>query len=121
MKDHETHIAASLAAGQIAYQRCPNCGGVQAIARPFCVHCLHPEPEWCLASGRGTLVACSTLHRAPTPEWKARLPYAIALVDLDEGVRVMALAAGALSPGATVTLRPGGLHDLPCFEPTVRA
>jgi len=59
------------------------------------------------------------MHRAPTAEWKARLPYAIALVDLLDGPRVMALADPALTTGDRVALKPGGVHNLPYFEPMV--
>jgi uncharacterized OB-fold protein len=81
------------------------------------VTCLRPDPVWQEASG-GIVVACTTMRRAPTPEWKTRLPYAIALVDLTRGPRVMALADRVLRSGDLAVLRPGGMHDLPFFEPT---
>jgi uncharacterized protein len=112
----ETHVADVFAAGRIPYQHCPGCGRNQAIARPFCAGCLRPDPEWRAASGTGRVVACTVMHRAPTPEWKSRLPYAIALVDLSEGLRVMALADPALRAGDAARLRDVPPHDLPCFE-----
>ncbi|WP_323038995.1 Zn-ribbon domain-containing OB-fold protein [Gemmobacter sp.] len=111
----ETRVAQAAAQGQIAWQRCPACGHAQAQVRPFCLACLRPDPDWQLAAGGGVVVALTVQHRAPTPDWQARVPYAIALVDLDEGPRVMALA-GDVSPGDRVVLRPGGLHALPCFD-----
>ncbi|MBY6092608.1 Zn-ribbon domain-containing OB-fold protein [Maritimibacter alkaliphilus] len=119
MQSLETHVAQVFASGQIAYQHCPACGASQALARPFCVACLHPAPEWRRAQGTGRVVSVTTMHRAPTPEWKGRLPYTIALVDLSEGLRVMALATPGLAAGDAVRLRPEPLHDLPCFEPMV--
>ncbi len=64
-------------------------------------------------------MACATMHRAPTSEWKARLPYAIALIDIAEGLRVMALADNNLRAGDTARLREQPVHNLPYFEPTV--
>lgn len=115
MKDLFEQIAATYSTGGIAYQHCAACGHVQAFARPFCVACHQPDPTWRAASS-GIVVACTTMHRAPTPQWKARLPYAIALIDLTDGPRVMALADPNLNPGDSAGLRPGGVHDLPYFE-----
>ncbi len=120
MKAIGDHIAAAYAAGRIAYQHCSGCGQNQIFARDFCVTCLRPEPEWREAGGIGRIVACTTMHRAPTSEWKARLPYAIALVDIAEGLRVMALADSNLCAGDTARLRDQPVHNLPYFEPMVK-
>jgi hypothetical protein len=42
------------------------------------------------ASGRGTLHAFTIVHRAPAREFQADVPYVVALIDLDEGVRLLA-------------------------------
>lgn len=115
MKDIFDKIAATYATGAIKYQHCTFCGQTQAFGRPFCAACHQPDPAWCEATS-GTVVACTTMHRAPTPEWKARLPYAIALIDLTDGPRVMALADPDLNPDDRAVLKPGGVHNLPYFE-----
>lgn len=117
MKHLETHVAQATARGEIAYQHCPACGHTQAQARPFCLACLRPDPDWRLARNTGTVVAHTIQHRAPTDDWRSRVPYGVTLVDLDEGPRVMALAEGTLNPGARAILCPGGRHALPCFKP----
>ena len=116
MSQIDAHVISATTQGNIVYQHCGSCGHDQAFARRFCVKCLGSELEWRHAEGSGTAVACTTLHRAPTPDWKTRLPYTIALVDLAEGPRVMALADSALRPGDRAVLRPGGVHDLPFFN-----
>lgn len=118
MKDIFDQLAATYAHGRIRFQLCVACGHWQTFARPFCVTCHAPGPEWRDAA-TGTVVACTVMHRAPTAEWKARLPYAIALIDLAEGPRVMALADPALITGDRVALKPGGVHNLPFFETMV--
>jgi uncharacterized OB-fold protein len=66
-----------------------------ACARPFwypraaCPGCLGDDIEWREASGRGTVYAVSVQHNAALPEFKDQVPYAVALVELDEGVRFM--------------------------------
>lgn len=45
--------------------------------------------EWRTVSGRGTIYSYSIVRRAPSQAF-ADVPYTVALVDLDEGVRMMA-------------------------------
>jgi uncharacterized OB-fold protein len=45
--------------------------------------------EWAPASGEGRIHSFTIVHRAPTEAFRARVPYAIALVDLAEGFRMM--------------------------------
>lgn len=115
MKDIFDQLAATYTQGGIRFQLCTVCGHRQTFARPFCVACHASDPEWRVAD-TGIVVACTVMHRAPTAEWKARLPYAIALVDLVDGPRVMALADPALNTGDRAALRLGGIHNLPYFE-----
>jgi uncharacterized protein len=92
--------------GRLAYQQCSECGHLQAFVRPFCSSCGSGSLEWKAAAGEGRVVAITTLHRAPTPDYKAQIPYAIALVELAEGPRVMGHADDDdLTVGARVTLR----------------
>lgn len=98
------HWEREAAAGRLAIQHCAACGRVQAVPRPFCSGCGAAEPAWRTAAGRGVVVAHSVLHRAPTPAWRERLPYAVALVALEEGPRVMGHAPLALALGTWVTL-----------------
>lgn len=101
--------------GRLPLQLCAACGQHQGFLRDFCRNCLAPDPAQIFAGGAARLVVCTTIHRAPDPAWADRVPYHIVLVDLAEGPRVMALADAALPPGTRLQLRPGGLHELPCF------
>lgn len=118
MKDLTNHVHAEAAAGRMAIQRCSACGAVQAVTRPFCARC-GGSVEWETSKGRGAVAAVTVLHRAPTPEYRARTPYAIALVDLEEGPRVMGHAALDLAVGDTVQARFQDIDGraLPIFEP----
>lgn len=92
------------AAGQgvLTLPRCPDCGTWQWPPRAACLRC-GGRPEWRPASGRGRIAAWSKVTRAPRPEWQDQVPYAIAFVDLDEGVRLFTRIVG---PGSG-TLRAG--------------
>jgi len=97
------HFWAGCAAHELRYQRCPACGGVQFYPRPFCARC-GGEPRWEISAGRGTIYSVTTVARAPTPEFAALAPYDIALVELDEGFRMMAHAAHGLTIGSRVRI-----------------
>ncbi len=51
--------------------------------------CWKAEWQWTDASGRGRVVSWVVYHHAYHPEFKDRLPYNVALVELDEGPRLI--------------------------------
>lgn len=79
--------------GQLLVQHCPACNRHQFYPRPLCTRCLSPV-ETVPASGRGTVYTFSVLYRAITPAWDGDVPYVVALIDLEEGVRMMANVVG---------------------------
>ena len=83
------------AAGELRLQRCAACGSWQFPPRPFCGTCRAPGPAWVRASGRARLASFTEVHRAPRPEMRSATPYLLALVDLEEGPRMMTTLTGA--------------------------
>ena len=75
--------------GRLTYQQCGHCDRVQIYPRTHCAHCHRPDLHWKTSAGRGTLVSHTTVHRAASPAFQQRAPYVLALVDVDEGFRVM--------------------------------
>jgi uncharacterized OB-fold protein len=76
------------AQGNLLIQRCPSCQSYQFYPRPLCLQC-GDEPDWVPASGRGTLHTYTIIRQNKTPPFAALVPYAVAIVELDEGVRMM--------------------------------
>ena len=70
-------------------QRCNFCGEHQFYPRGVCSHCLSSELEWREASGNGTVYSYSVNHRAPHPGFADDLPFVLAIVELEEGPRMM--------------------------------
>ena len=70
-------------------QRCNSCGEHQFYPRGVCSHCLSSELEWREASGNGTIYSYSVNHRAPHPRFADDLPFVLAIVELEEGPRMM--------------------------------
>lgn len=81
-------------AGELRYQRCTGCGRVQFYPRVLCAGCGGVDLAWQRSRGEGTVHAVTLVYRAPSAAFKADLPYAVALVDVDEGFRMMANIVG---------------------------
>ena len=104
------------AEGELRYQRCAGCGHVQCIPRSLCEHCQNTDLQWHASRRLGTVLTFTTVYRAPLPAFKDMVPYVIAIVDLDEGFRVMANALstmqGNLSIGARVRIAFEDVHGM---------
>jgi len=72
-------------------QRCGDCEHVYFPPRPFCPACSSRNVRVFKASGHGRLLSYVINHR-PHPAWNA--PYSIAIVELDEGPRMMSNIVG---------------------------
>lgn len=75
-------------AGELRLQRCKDCSKVYFPPRPFCPECASRAVEVFKASGKGTLYSYIINHR-PAPGFEDEGPYAIAVVELEEGPRLM--------------------------------
>lgn len=81
------------AAGELRLQRCTDCGRPYFYPRPVCPHCGSRRVEWFTASGDATLYSYVINHR-PAPGFEDDAPYAIAVVQLAEGPRMMTSITG---------------------------
>lgn len=78
-----------LKGGRLLYLRCRHCGHRWLPAREACPRCLTAEPSWEESKGRGKVVSWVVYHLAYHEAFKARLPYDVTLVELDEGPRLL--------------------------------
>jgi uncharacterized OB-fold protein len=76
------------ARGELRYQRCPACGQRQFYPRLLCTAC-GGDVEWALASGRGVVHTYTIVRQHGQAPFREELPYAVAIVELEEGVRMM--------------------------------
>ena|SRR6266567_728702 len=84
------------AAGELRIQRCLDCEQAYFYPRPVCPACGSTNVEWFTASGAATLYSYVISHR-PAPGFEDEAPYAIAVVQLAEGPRMMTNLAGLRS------------------------
>jgi uncharacterized protein len=86
-------FAEGLQRGEIRYQGCSTCGAAQTLARYACRACGSTELQWRTASGAGRVYSVTIVARAPSDEFRPLAPYALAIVELDEGPRLMGHAS----------------------------
>jgi hypothetical protein len=111
-------------AERLVLQHCRTCERAVHYPREICPRCLGSELEWRPASGRGVVYAFTVNHVAGNPTMEGRVPYVVALVDLEEGVRMMTNIVGC-EPGAVHVGMPVGIawealgdgRKLPLFTP----
>jgi hypothetical protein len=81
-------------AGKLLLPRCRSCGELFFYPKHFCPACLSGDLEWVEASGKGIIHTFTVISRAPSSAYEADVPYVIAIIDLQEGLRMLSNVIG---------------------------
>lgn len=103
---------AALRNRQLHLQRCTDCGHFNHPPRITCPKCHGKSLAWTQVAPQGTVYSYTIVHRAPMPCFKADVPYAVVLVDID-GTPAR-LLSNLLAPPAQVHI---GMRVDVVFEP----
>jgi uncharacterized OB-fold protein len=106
---------------RLTYQTCDNCAHVVFYPRRHCPACLSPELTWRESAGAGSVYTFSVVRVSRDPRFTDRVPYTVAWIDLDEGVRMMSNVDGdpdlvVVGARVRVTWRSSGEWELSVFE-----
>jgi hypothetical protein len=108
--------------GRLVAQRCADCGRLRHPPRPMCPECNSLEVEATTLSGRGVVYSYAVLHHPQNPAFE--YPVLAALLDLDEGVRVVSNLVGIEPDEIRIGLpvqaefvATDGDHRVPVFRP----
>ena len=82
------------ARNELLIQRCEGCGRLRHPPQPRCASCRSPEWTAVRASGRGQLFSYIVSHHPPVDGFEA--PFVVALVELDEGTRLVSNVIGVV-------------------------
>jgi uncharacterized protein len=85
---------------RLVAQQCAGCGALRHPPRPMCPHCQSLESRIAPLSGRGTLYSYAVLHHPRHPAFG--YPVLAALVDLDEGIRMVSNLVGVEPDGIAI-------------------
>lgn len=80
---------AGMREGRLLLRRCGDCGALHYYPRPFCPECWSENVSWQPACGKATLYTHSTVFVNDLPPFNEQVPYVAAVVDLEEGPRMM--------------------------------
>jgi uncharacterized OB-fold protein len=110
------------AEGELRIQHCPTCGRLRHPPGPMCPSCGADKQDWIVAGGRGTVFSYVVHHHPQVPG--KQLPFVVALVELDEGVRMLGelvdVEPAAVSVGMPVEVALTRIDDeltLPFWRP----
>jgi uncharacterized OB-fold protein len=76
--------------GEYVLPQCAECGRIAAPPVSNCRFCLADSFRWSAASGEGTVYSYLEYFKGWSDVWRAHVPYVVAVIDLVEGVRVIA-------------------------------
>ncbi len=74
--------------GQLLVQQCQDCQAKIFFPKKFCPECWSKNLGWITASGKGTVYTFSVMLDMVEPKFMGDLPYVLAVVELDEGIRM---------------------------------
>ncbi len=110
--------------GKLMLQHCAGCDAWSFPVRERCPHCFAAKLTWRQASGRGSLYTFTIMHQIMNPGFASAVPYNVAQIDLEEGVRMISNVVGidnnALIPGMklqAVFEEAGENVSIPKFRP----
>jgi uncharacterized OB-fold protein len=74
---------------ELVVQRCGGCGVRRHYPQMLCPACQSAEWDWTPVSGRGTIYSFTVTHQAFHPAFADRVPYVVATIELEEGIRMV--------------------------------
>ena len=75
---------------ELVIQQCSDCGQWMFFPRFLCHQCGSENLTWHPAAGRGVVYSFTIVRQAANPAFEPDVPYVYALIELEEGVRMMA-------------------------------
>lgn len=78
---------------ELLLPKCIVCTELHYYPRPFCPKCFSWDLEWVRCSGNGKVYSYVINHR-PAPGFQDETPYIIAVIELEEGPRILSNLTG---------------------------
>ena len=108
--------------GELTYQRCGACGHAQFYPRSLCIQCKSKDLSWQKSSGRATVYSFTEMHRAAIPSYQANVPYLVALLEMEEGFRLITNVEGPtnqiqIGTKGSIVFEDRGEQKVPKFLP----
>jgi len=109
---------------ELYIQKCRACGTKRYYPRAVCPKCLSDHTEWVRCAGTGTVYTYTVTNQNQSPAFRDELPYVMAYVELDEGLRMLTNIVGCAPDAVKIGMRVRVVFDdvtdeiaVPKFEP----
>ncbi|MES2537120.1 MAG: Zn-ribbon domain-containing OB-fold protein [Pseudomonadota bacterium] len=79
---------------RLLIKHCRDCSRYHFYPRELCPHCHSDAVDWFQAKGTGTVYSYTIARRPAGPAFKPDAPYVVAIIELDEGPRMMTNIVG---------------------------
>ncbi len=80
---------------RLTFQKCGECGHVRWPPSIICPRCHSQNMLWISSSGRGTIYSYVVYHQTYHPAFKDKLPYVVAIVEMEEGPHLLSNITGS--------------------------
>ncbi len=79
---------------ELYVQKCKSCGTLRYYTRVLCPTCLSDQTEWVKSNGKGKVYTFTVTYQNQSAGFRENLPYIMAYVELDEGIRMLTNIVG---------------------------
>ncbi len=97
------HFWKGLEEGKLLVQRCGSCETLRHPPEPMCPHCNSLDWDTVESAGRGVVYSFVAVHHPPLPAFDQ--PNPVALIELDEGVRIVSNVIGVAKEDIEIGMR----------------
>jgi uncharacterized OB-fold protein len=101
----DSRFWAAAEVSRLEFQVCQQCGYIRWPAAGVCPECLSREAVWQTTGNEGTVWSFVVYHHAYGPALKSQVPYNVALVELDNGVKLITRIVGVSDSEIRVGMR----------------
>lgn len=109
---------------ELIMRRCKNCRNYHYPPSAICPVCFSMDLEWDRVSGKGEVYTYTIVRRPAGPDWEDAVPYVIAVVRLEEGVKMVTNIVDCAPEDVTIGMKVEVTFDdvtdkvsLPKFKP----
>ncbi len=96
---------------ELVMPRCQTCSELHFYPRELCPYCLSADHEWVSLSGHGRVYSYTVVHQPAHPAFREDAPYVYAMVQLDEGPRLIANIVQCRIEDVKVDMRVSVIYD----------
>ncbi|MGH7906463.1 MAG: Zn-ribbon domain-containing OB-fold protein [Candidatus Binataceae bacterium] len=96
---------------ELYLQRCRDCGAMRYYPRALCPECLSARTDWVKSPGRGKIYTFTVTYQNSAPGFRESLPYVLAYVELDEGLKMLSNIIDCRPEQVTIGMRVTAVFD----------